>query len=129
MDLMSQKLKMKSHDVIGTNTQKISLLFPSCVTERLGKNGKSELVIDFEKLQAELRNDIIIEGEERYQFTWPDKRKAVREANVQTTSTLRPCRDESVNFDNTQNLYIEGLWPFSTAPEPSGVCELGTICL
>ena len=108
MDLMSQKLKMKSHDVIGTNTQKISLLFPSCVTERLGKNGKSELVIDFEKLQAELRNDIIIEGEERYQFTWPDKRKAVREANVQTTSTLRPCRDESVNFDNTQNLYIEG---------------------
>ena len=108
MNSKSLKLKMKSHDVIGTNTQKISLLFPSCVTERLCKNGKSELAIDFKKLQAELSNDIIIEGEERYQFTWPDKRKAVREANVQTTSTLRPCRDESVNFDNTQNLYIEG---------------------
>ena len=99
---------MKSYDIVGSNTWKIAQLFPNCVTERLGKNGKSELAIDFEKLQAELSNDIIIEGEERYQFTWPDKRKAVREANVQTTSTLRPCRDESVNFDNTQNLYIEG---------------------
>ena len=102
------KLKMQSLDVIGSNIQKIAQLFPNCVTERLGKNGKSELAIDFEKLQAELSNDIIIEDEERYQFTWPDKRKAVREANIQTTSTLRPCRDESVNFDNTQNLYIEG---------------------
>ena len=102
------KLKMQSLDVIGSNIQKIAQLFPNCVTERLGKNGKSELAIDFEKLQAELSNDIIIEDEERYQFTWPNKRKAVREANIQTTSTLRPCRDESVNFDNTQNLYIEG---------------------
>ena len=103
-----ENLKMKSYDVIGSNIQRIALLFPNCVTERLGKDDKLELAIDFEKLQAELRNDIIIEGEERYQFTWPDKRKAVREANIQTTSTLRPCRDESVNFDNTQNLYIEG---------------------
>ena len=103
-----ENLKMKSYDIIGSNIQRIALLFPNCVTERLGKDGKSEFAIDFEKLQAELSNDIIIEGEERYQFTWPDKRKAVREANIQTTSTLRPCRDESVNFDNTQNLYIEG---------------------
>ena len=72
------KLKMQSLDVIGSNIQKIAQLFPNCVTERLGKNGKSELAIDFEKLQAELSNDIIIEDEERYQFTWPDKRKAVR---------------------------------------------------
>ena len=102
------KLKMQSHDVIGSNTQKIAQLFPNCVTERLGKDGKPELAIDFEKLQAELSNEIIAEGEERYQFTWPDKRAAVRLANTPTTMTLRPCREESVDFDNTQNLYIEG---------------------
>ena len=103
-----EKLRMQSHDVIGSNTQKIAQLFPNCVTERLGKDGKSELAIDFEKLQAELSNEIIAEGEERYQFTWPDKRAAVRLANTPTTMTLRPCREESVDFDNTQNLYIEG---------------------
>ena len=102
------KLKMQSHDVIGSNTQKIAQLFPDCVTERLGKDGKPELAIDFEKLQAELSNEIIAEGEERYQFTWPDKRAAVRLANTPTTMTLRPCREESVDFDNTENLYIEG---------------------
>ena len=99
---------MQSHDVIGSNTQKIAQLFPNCVTERLGKDGKPELAIDFEKLQAELSNEIITKGEERYQFTWPDKRAAVRLANTPTTMTLRPCREESVDFDNTQNLYIEG---------------------
>jgi len=103
-----EKLRMQSHDVIGSNTQKIAQLFPNCVTERLGKDGKPELAIDFEKLQAELSNEVIIEGEERYQFTWPDKRAAVRLANTPTTMTLRPCREESVDFDNTQNLYIEG---------------------
>ena len=101
-------LKMQSHDVIGSNTRKIAELFPNCVTERLGKDGKPELAIDFEKLQAELSNEIIAEGEERYQFTWPDKRTAVRLANTPTTMTLRPYREESVDFDNTQNLYIEG---------------------
>ncbi len=103
-----EKLKMRSHDIIGSNIQKIAGLFPNCVTERLGKYGKPELAIDFEKLQAELSNEIIAEGEERYQFTWPDKRAAVRLANTPTTMTLRPCREESVDFDNTQNLYIEG---------------------
>lgn len=102
------KLKMHSLDVIGSNIEKIQLLFPNCVTERLGKDGKPELAIDFEKLQAELSNDIIGEGEERYQFTWPDKRAANRLANTPTTMTLRPCREESVDFDHTQNLYIEG---------------------
>ena len=102
------KLTMQSHDVLGSNTQKIAQLFPNCVTERLGKNGKPELAIDFERLQAELSNEIIGEGEERYQFTWPNKRAAVRLANTPTTMTLRPCREESVDFENTQNLYIEG---------------------
>ena len=103
-----EKLKMQSHDVIGSNTQKIAQLFPNCVTERLGKDGKPELAIDFKKLQAELSNEIIADGEERYQFTWPDKRAAVRLANTPTTMTLRPCREESVDFDKTRNLYIEG---------------------
>ena len=102
------KLKMQSLDVIGSNIKKIQQLFPNCVTERLGKDGKPELAIDFEKLQAELSNEIIGEGEERYQFTWPDKRAANRLANTPTTMTLRPCREESVDFDHTQNLYIEG---------------------
>lgn len=102
------KLKLQSLDVVGSNVEKIQRLFPNCVTERLGKNGKPELGIDFEKLQAELSNDIIGEGEERYQFTWPDKRAANRLANTPTTMTLRPCREESMDFDHTQNLYIEG---------------------
>ena len=106
--MLMDKLKMRSLDVIGSNIQKIAQLFPNCVTEHLGKDGKTELGIDFEKLQAELSNDIISEGAERYQFTWPDKRAAVRLANAPTTMTLRPCREESVDFDNTENLYIEG---------------------
>ena len=102
------RLKMQSLDVVGSNIKKIQQLFPNCVTERLGKDGKPELAIDFEKLQAELSDEIIGEGEERYQFTWPDKRAANRLANTPTTMTLRPCREESVDFDHTQNLYIEG---------------------
>lgn len=102
------KLKMQSRDVYGNNVQKIAALFPQCVTERLDKDGKPELAIDFDKLRAELSNEVLDEGEERYQFTWPDKRAASRLANTPTTQTLRPCREESVDFDNTQNLYIEG---------------------
>lgn len=102
------KLKMQSRDVIGGNVEKIAALFPQCVTERKNKDGKSELAIDFEKLRAELSNEVFDESEERYQFTWPDKRAASRLANEPTTMTLRPCREESVDFDNTENLYIEG---------------------
>ena len=87
-----KKLQMQSHDVVGGNVEKIAALFPQCVTERLNKEGKPELAIDFEKLRAELSNEIIDEGEERYQFTWPDKRAASRLANEPTTMTLRPCR-------------------------------------
>lgn len=99
---------MQSRDVVGGNVQKIAALFPQCVTERLDKDGKPELAIDFDKLRAELSNEVLDEGEERYQFTWPDKRAASRLANTPTTQTLRPCREESVDFDTTQNLYIEG---------------------
>lgn len=99
---------MMSRDVVGANVQKIAALFPQCVTERKGKNGKTELAIDFDKLRAELSSEVLDEGEERYQFTWPDKRAASCLANTPTTLTLRPCREESVDFDTTQNLYIEG---------------------
>ncbi|MDE7081202.1 MAG: site-specific DNA-methyltransferase [Muribaculaceae bacterium] len=102
------KLKMKSRDVVGGNVEKIAALFPHCVAERLNIDGKPELAIDFDKLRAELSNDSLEEGEERYQFTWPDKRAASRLANESVNFTLRPCREESVNFDTTENLYIEG---------------------
>ena len=99
---------MQSLDVTGSNIDKIARLFPQCVTERKGKDGKTVLGIDFEKLRDELSADVIDDGEERYQFTWPDKKAHVHLANTPTNKTLRPCREESVDFDHTQNLYIEG---------------------
>lgn len=103
-----EKLRMESMDMTKDNVQKIAALFPNCVTEHKDAKGNVVLGIDFEKLQVELGADIIGKNEERYQFTWPDKRLAIREANTSTTSTLRPCKEESVDFDNTKNLYIEG---------------------
>ena len=102
------RLKMQSLDVTGSNIDKIAKLFPQCVTEHKDKDGKTVLGIDFEKLRDELSADVIDEGEERYQFTWPDKKAHAHLANTPTTKTLRPCREESVDFDHTQNLYIEG---------------------
>lgn len=105
---------MQSRDVVGGNVEKIAALFPHCVTERIGKNGTAELAIDFDKLRAELSNEVLDDGEERYQFTWPDKRAASRLANEPVNLTLRPCREESVGKDGTpgdftsENLYIEG---------------------
>ncbi len=103
-----EKLRMKSLDAAEDNVAKIAALFPQCVTERLNKEGKPELAIDFDKLRAELSKDVLDEGEERYQFTWPDKRAASRLANKSTDKTLRPCVEDSVDFWNTKNLYIEG---------------------
>ncbi|MCS2922687.1 site-specific DNA-methyltransferase [Bacteroides fragilis] len=102
------KMKMQSHDVTGSNIDKIAKLFPQCVTERKDKDGKTVLGIDFEKLRDELSADVIDDGEERYQFTWPNKKAHAHLANTPTTKTLRPCREESVDFDHTQNIYIEG---------------------
>ena len=101
-------MKMQSHDVTGSNIDKIAKLFPQCVTERKDKDGKTVLGIDFEKLRDELSADVIDDGEERYQFTWPNKKAHAHLANTPTTKTLRPCREESVDFDHTQNIYIEG---------------------
>lgn len=108
------KLTMQSSNVVVGNVAKIAALFPQCVTERKNTGGKVERAIDFEKLKAELSSDVIEVGEERYQFTWPDKRAAARLANTPTTMTLRPCREQSVGRDGTpggfdsENLYIEG---------------------
>ncbi len=103
-----EKLRMKSLDAVEGNVAKIAALFPYCVTERKGKDGTAELAIDFDKLRAELSTDALDTGEERYQFTWPDKRTASRLANTPTDKTLRPDVDASVDFWNTKNLYIEG---------------------
>ncbi len=99
---------MHSVDGVTQNVERIAALFPNCVTERKGENGKLERAIDFDLLRQELSRDIIDTGEERYQFTWPGKREAIRLANAPTNCTLRPVREDSVDFDNTQNLYIEG---------------------
>ena len=103
-----EKLHMQTHNIVDENIKKIAELFPNCLTERLDENGKPEAAIDFDMLRQELSKDIVEGPAERYQFTWPDKRNAIRLANAPTTDTLRPCREESVDFDNTQNLYIEG---------------------
>ena len=102
------KLNMQTTNIVDENIKRIGELFPNCLTERLNDEGKPEVAIDFEQLRQELSKDIVEGAEERYQFTWPDKRNAIRLANAPTTDTLRPCREESVDFDNTQNLYIEG---------------------
>ena len=103
------KLSMQSTNGVQENMAKIQSLFPDCVTETIDeRTGKLVRKVDFEKLQQNL-SDVIISGrEERYQFTWPDKKKAILLANSPVNAALRPCREESVDFDNTQNLYIEG---------------------
>lgn len=103
-----EKLKMHSLDKLKENITKIGELFPNCLTERMNENGEVERAIDFDMLRQELSKDIVEGNEERYQFTWPDKKQAMRLANLPINKTLRPCREESVDFDTTQNLYIEG---------------------
>jgi adenine-specific DNA-methyltransferase len=102
-----EKLKMQSVDGVAKNIEVIGRLFPNAVTE-VKRDGKVGQAIDFDILRQEL-SDTIVEGrEERYQFTWPDKKKAMLAANAPISATLRPVREESVDFDATENLYIEG---------------------
>lgn len=101
------KLRMMSMDNVQMNVEKIQKLFPNAVTEVL-RDGKPTLAIDFDVLKQELSAELIDDKEERYQMTWPDKKKSVLLANTPISATLRPCKEESVDFDNTQNLYIEG---------------------
>ena len=101
-------LKMHSLNKIDENVSKIAALFPNCVTEAKDENGEITHKIDFDMLKQELSSTLVEGREERYQFTWPDKKQAILTANAPINKTLRPCREESVDFDNTENLYIEG---------------------
>ena len=103
------KLRMQSSNGVEDNITKIAQLFPDCVTETVDeRSGQPKYLIDFEKLKQNLSDSVMSERAERYQFTWPDKSKAILLANSPINATLRPCREDSVDFDNTQNLYIEG---------------------
>ena len=98
---------MHTKDKSRENFEKLKALFPNAVTETV-KDGKIVHAIDKDVLMQEINAEVVEGKDERYQFTWPEKKKAVLLANAPTTKTLRPCRDESVNFDSTKNLYIEG---------------------
>ena len=102
------KLKMHTPNKADENFKKLAALFPNAVTETIDENGEVVRAIDKDVLMQEISCTVVDGNEERYQFTWPDKKKTVLLANAPLNKTLRPCREESVDFDNTENLYIEG---------------------
>ena len=101
------KLHMETPDLSQTNIEKLAALFPACVTEARGKDGKLKKAVNFELLRQML-SDMVLEGDEAYEFTWVGKKAAIVEANRPIRKTLRPCPAESVDWDTTENLYIEG---------------------
>ena len=102
------KLRMQTANKADENFRRLSELFPNAVTETIDENGDVVRAIDKDILMQEISVKVVDGKEERYQFTWPDKKKSVLLANAPINKTLRPCREESVDFDTTQNLYIEG---------------------
>ncbi|MCL1949219.1 MAG: hypothetical protein FWF59_05765 [Turicibacter sp.] len=104
---MIEKLNMSSKDITAGNIEKIGKLFPEVLTEARDEHGMLKTAINFEKLKQVLSKDIV-EGQESYEFTWVGKREAMAEAGRPTTKTLRPKIEDSVNWDTTENLYIEG---------------------
>lgn len=102
------KLKMQTANKADENFKKLAAMFPNAVTETVDENGEVVRAIDKDVLMQEISCKVVDGNEERYQFTWPDKKKSVLLANAPINKTLRPCREESVGFDNTENLYIEG---------------------
>lgn len=102
-----EKMRMASTDLTTNNIEKIEKLFPNCITESADENGKIKKAINFEVLKQMLSSDVI-EGDEAYEFTWVGKKASIEEANKGTQKTLRPCPAESVNWDSTENIYIEG---------------------
>ncbi|HCJ4282417.1 TPA: site-specific DNA-methyltransferase [Legionella pneumophila] len=99
---------MHSKDITEDNIEKIAALFPNCITEATDEQGRLRKKIDFDLLRQELSREIVEGPQERYQLNWPGKRQALLTANAPIAKTLRPCREESVDFDTTQNLFIEG---------------------
>lgn len=102
------KLKMQTANKADENFKKLAEMFPNAVTETIDENGEVVRAIDKDVLMQEINTKVVDGKEERYQFIWPDKKKSVLLANAPISKTLRPCREESVDFDNTENLYIEG---------------------
>ena len=102
------KLKMQTVNKADENFKRLAEMFPNAVTEAKDENGEVVRAIDKDVLMQEINTKVVDGKEERYQFTWPDKKKSVILANAPINKTLRPCREESVDFDNTENLYIEG---------------------
>ena len=102
------KLKMHTPNKADENFRKLAAMFPNAVTETINENGEVVRAIDKDVLMQEIACTVVDGNEERYQFTWPDKKKSVLLANAPINKTLRPCREESVDFDTTENLYIEG---------------------
>ena len=102
-----EKMKMETADMVKSNIDKIAELFPNCVTEALGDNGETRRAINFDTLRQMLSSDIV-DGDECYDFTWVGKKASILEANKPIRKTLRPVKEESVNWDTTENLYIEG---------------------
>jgi adenine-specific DNA-methyltransferase len=102
------KLKMHSPDLIEANIARLAELFPNCVTEARDAKGELKKCIDFDLLRQELASNLVEGPQERYQLNWPGKREALLTANAPIAKTLRPCREESVDFDSTRNLFIEG---------------------
>jgi len=102
------KLKMQTANKADENFKKLAAMFPNAITETIDENGEVVRAIDKDVLMQEISVNVVEGKEERYQFTWPDKKKSVLLANAPISKTLRPCREESVDFDTTENLYIEG---------------------
>lgn len=102
------KLKMQSKNLVDENINKIAELFPNCITEGKDENGKLTRLVDFDLLKQELSKEIVEGNDERYTLNWAGKKQAILTANSPINATLRPCREESIDFDNTKNLYIEG---------------------
>jgi adenine-specific DNA-methyltransferase len=102
------KLKLHTPDFTQDNIEKLAALFPNCVTESRGENGAVKRAIDFDQLRQELSDHVVDGPRERYHLNWPGKREALLAANAPIAKTLRPCREESVDFDTTKNLFIEG---------------------
>jgi len=103
-----EKLKLHSPDFTQENIAKLAELFPNCITESTDEKGVLKRAIDFDQLRQELSSSIVEGSQERYQLNWPGKREALLTANAPIAKTLRPCREESVDFDTTKNLFIEG---------------------
>ena len=101
------KMKFETPDMTAENVEKIAALFPNCITEMKGEDGKVKRGINFELLKQMLSPDVV-EGKERYEFTWVGKKASIVEANKPIRKTLRPCPEESKDWDTTENLYIEG---------------------